>query len=258
MKTHYEVLGIGRDAAPDEIKSAWKARIREVHPDVFQGPAEEATERAIEVNGAYAVLSDPEKRALYDRMLEPLPDTLTAAEEESSPSSSSHWESHDARWPRASQQRVSRDEQEWAVGGASFASSDGFSVMEDEKDARDNFWDPNSLSDDRYQGVRRVQEYERTHLGMNEDVPRYEPFDSREGQILCGGIGFIALGLTACLSITMENDSPSMNVLMWLGLAELLVTIVSSNLLLERSGVGTVIAIQSILSMIAVVLFLMG
>ncbi len=69
MKTHYEVLGVGQGAPLEEIKSAYKARIREVHPDVFQGAAEEATERAIELNGAYAVLSDPEKRALYDRML---------------------------------------------------------------------------------------------------------------------------------------------------------------------------------------------
>ena len=69
MKTHYEVLGVGRGASPEDIKSAYKARIREVHPDFFQGAAEEATERAIELNGAYAVLSDPEKRALYDRML---------------------------------------------------------------------------------------------------------------------------------------------------------------------------------------------
>ncbi|GEM_PF-2240071 len=71
MKTHYEVLGVGQGASPDEIRSAYKARIREVHPDVFQGASSEATERAIELNGAYAVLSDPEKRALYDRMLHP-------------------------------------------------------------------------------------------------------------------------------------------------------------------------------------------
>ena len=73
MKTHYEVLGVGQGASPEEIRSAYKARIREVHPDVFQGAGEEATERAIELNGAYAVLSDPEKRSLYDRMLRPVP-----------------------------------------------------------------------------------------------------------------------------------------------------------------------------------------
>ena len=73
MKTHYEVLGVGESASPDEIRAAYRAQIRKFHPDVYEGPAEEATERAIELNGAWAVLSDPKRRGLYDRMLHPHP-----------------------------------------------------------------------------------------------------------------------------------------------------------------------------------------
>ena len=73
MKSHYEVLGVGESASPDEIRAAYRAQIRKFHPDVYEGPAEEATERAIELNGAWAVLSDPKRRGLYDRMLHPHP-----------------------------------------------------------------------------------------------------------------------------------------------------------------------------------------
>ena len=71
MKSHYEVLGVGIGASADEIRAAYKAQIRKFHPDVYEGSAEEATEKAIELNGAYAVLSDPERRTIYDRMLHP-------------------------------------------------------------------------------------------------------------------------------------------------------------------------------------------
>ena len=77
MKTHYEVLGVGAGASPQEIRAAYKAQIRRFHPDVYEGPAEEATEKAIELNGAYAVLSDPERRTIYDRMLQPVTPTVS-------------------------------------------------------------------------------------------------------------------------------------------------------------------------------------
>ncbi len=111
MKTHYEVLGIERDAPPDEIKSAYKARIREVHPDVFQGASSEATERAIELNGAYSVLSDPEKRALYDRMLVGgRPAEKTSPEDHSSETRAEKTAAPEPSFHRG-------DEAEWAVRG---------------------------------------------------------------------------------------------------------------------------------------------
>jgi DnaJ-class molecular chaperone len=61
----YAVLGVPRDAGQDAIKRAFRARSRELHPDVCPDPAAEGRFR--EVSEAYAVLSKPETRRLYDR-----------------------------------------------------------------------------------------------------------------------------------------------------------------------------------------------
>jgi molecular chaperone DnaJ len=62
---HYGVLGVSRDASPEEIKRAYRRAAREHHPDANQGdPAAEA--RFKEIVRAYEVLSDPGKRHQYD------------------------------------------------------------------------------------------------------------------------------------------------------------------------------------------------
>jgi len=65
-KDYYEVLGVARDAAPDEIKRAYRALARRHHPDVAHDKAG-AEHLFKEINEAYEVLSDPQKRAQYDR-----------------------------------------------------------------------------------------------------------------------------------------------------------------------------------------------
>ncbi len=60
----YEVLGVARDAKPDEIQRAYRKLARTYHPDVNKDPA--AEERFKEVSEAYDVLSDPQQRKRYD------------------------------------------------------------------------------------------------------------------------------------------------------------------------------------------------
>jgi molecular chaperone DnaJ len=64
-RDYYEVLGIGRSASTDEIRSAYRRLAKQYHPDVNREDG--AEERFKEINEAYAVLSDAERRASYDR-----------------------------------------------------------------------------------------------------------------------------------------------------------------------------------------------
>ena len=64
-KDLYSVIGVGRDATDEEIKKAFRKKARKLHPDVNKSP--NAEEEFKELNEAYDVLSDPNKRAYYDR-----------------------------------------------------------------------------------------------------------------------------------------------------------------------------------------------
>ena len=69
FRDYYEVLGVPRTASADEIKRAYRQLARKHHPDL-QPAAErvKAAERFKEINEAYEVLSDPDKRAKYDAL----------------------------------------------------------------------------------------------------------------------------------------------------------------------------------------------
>ncbi len=64
-RDYYDILGVGRNAGDDEIKGAFRKLARQYHPDVNKEP--DAEEKFKEINEAYGVLSDPDKRARYDR-----------------------------------------------------------------------------------------------------------------------------------------------------------------------------------------------
>jgi curved DNA-binding protein len=66
FKDYYQVLGVARDALSEDIKKSYRKLARKYHPDVSKEP--NAAERMQEVNEAWAVLSDPEKRAAYDQV----------------------------------------------------------------------------------------------------------------------------------------------------------------------------------------------
>ena len=66
-RDYYEVLGVSKDASPDEIKSAYRKLARQYHPDVSKEPKEVAEEKFKEISEAYEVLSDANKRSMYDQ-----------------------------------------------------------------------------------------------------------------------------------------------------------------------------------------------
>ena len=78
MRDYYDILGLDNSASQDEIKRAFRRLARENHPDVKKDDPQ-AGERFKEINEAYQVLSDPQRRSQYDRFGSDSP--MTAAEE---------------------------------------------------------------------------------------------------------------------------------------------------------------------------------
>ncbi len=66
MKDFYEILGVSKTASPAEIKSAYRKLALQWHPDRNKDPGAEAKFK--EINNAYGVLSDPQKRQTYDQV----------------------------------------------------------------------------------------------------------------------------------------------------------------------------------------------
>jgi curved DNA-binding protein len=63
---YYQILGVAREAAPEEIKKAYRQLAQKHHPDKVKGDKRQAEEQFKKISEAYAVLSNPEKRKAYD------------------------------------------------------------------------------------------------------------------------------------------------------------------------------------------------
>ncbi|MBI3981100.1 DnaJ domain-containing protein [Candidatus Microgenomates bacterium] len=64
---YYQTLGVGKNASPEEIKSAYRKLALEWHPDRHAQDKKKAEEKFKEINEAYQVLSDPQKKSTYDQ-----------------------------------------------------------------------------------------------------------------------------------------------------------------------------------------------
>src|SRR3990172_5199028 len=65
---YYDILGVSKGASADEIKKSYRKQALEWHPDRHQGPDKEAAEKRFkEINEAYQILSDSQKRSAYDQ-----------------------------------------------------------------------------------------------------------------------------------------------------------------------------------------------
>ena len=92
-KDYYKILGVKKDASPEEIRKTYRRLARKHHPDVNPGD-KSAQERFKEINEAHEILSDPEKRAKYDQL-------------------GASWQ----RWQRAGGSRGGFDWSQWAAAG---------------------------------------------------------------------------------------------------------------------------------------------
>lgn len=79
MKDYYKILQVSPDAAPEVIQMAYKALAKKYHPDLNPDNAEQAQEQMKELNEAFEILSDPEKRARYDAAQKSTKSTASAA-----------------------------------------------------------------------------------------------------------------------------------------------------------------------------------
>jgi curved DNA-binding protein len=86
-KDYYKILGVNRNASKDEIKRAYRKLALKTHPDRNPGDAK-AEEKFKEINEAYQVLNDPEKRARYDQLGE----SYTQWQQGGAPAGGFRWE----------------------------------------------------------------------------------------------------------------------------------------------------------------------
>lgn len=90
MKDYYKILGLNRDSTQAQIRAAYRRLALKYHPDI--NSQSDAHERFIEINEAYELLFDIEKRKLYDELLVNAGQSLTSMSVSNAQSTYTHWQ----------------------------------------------------------------------------------------------------------------------------------------------------------------------
>jgi curved DNA-binding protein len=111
-KDYYKILGVARNASKEDIKRAYRELAKKTHPDRNPGN-KKAEEQFKEVNEAYQVLSDPEKRSRYDQLGE----SYTQWQQGGAPAGGFRWEDWFTTNPSGGNARVDMGGLDDILGG---------------------------------------------------------------------------------------------------------------------------------------------
>jgi len=171
FQDYYEVLGVPREAPAKDVKKAYRKLAMKWHPDQHLGEgAAEAEKRFKAISEAYEVLSDPEKRARYDKF-------------------GQHWEHGQEFEPEPGGRKMSREEFEGTFGGGGF--SDFFQGMFGDQVRQDFGGRPRPHARYQHRGADARAEL---HLGIGDALAggkRSFTIPTRQSCPACGGTGFL-------------------------------------------------------------------
>ena len=172
FQDYYEVLGVGRDADEAAIKKAYRKLALQWHPDRHQGEGRDQAEETFKrISEAYEVLSDPEKRAKYDRF-------------------GQNWQHGQEFEPAPGQRTMTREEFEAAFGGAG-GFSDFFQEMFGGQVRSDFGGGPKRHARYRFRGADVRAEL---HLSLSDALAggtRTFQIPAQSSCPSCGGTGFL-------------------------------------------------------------------
>lgn len=113
--THYQILGVSKDASQEQIRSAYKNLVKKYHPDLYQGDKSFAEKKTQEINVAYDILSDVNKRAEYDLEITPTTYTTSQNYQYTPPKYSSSYDPYTSYQNKYTYHRYSEYEKKYSV-----------------------------------------------------------------------------------------------------------------------------------------------
>jgi len=173
FQDYYELLGVPRDAKPDAIKKAYRKLALKWHPDQHESEQKATAEaRFKKISEAYEVLSDPEKRAKYDRF-------------------GQNWKQGQEFTPPSGERTMSREEFEAAFGGGG-GFSDFFQSVFGNQFRRDFGGGPSQHARYRYRGADVRADLALPISDALQGGKRSLQVPARVHCPTCGGVGFVS------------------------------------------------------------------